>query len=137
MTALADALLAELTDDQLAVLAERLRPFLRDDQAASADTLLSPAAAAATLGVHAKTLTRAARDGRVPGARRVGHGWRFDPALLELLPVTPERIAPSPPRERRRGAAPPSVGSSAVAAIRSGGTTAAGTRRPSTPETTA
>lgn len=119
MTALLDLMLAEATDEQLAALAVRLRPHLRDAEAdARGEALLSPADAATRLGVHAKTLTRAARDGRVPGARRVGHGWRFDPATLDLLPVTHE-VGPPPPSSRTRRSAPRKRGTSAaVDAIR-------------------
>ena len=96
----ADALIADLTDGQLAQLAERLRPFLADREP---DALLTPAEAAARLGVHAKTLTRAAKDGRVPGARRVGTGWRFDPATLDLHPVAAPPSVGTAPASRRAG----------------------------------
>jgi excisionase family DNA binding protein len=59
------------------------------------DRLLSPAEAAARLGVHPKTLTRAAAAGRVAGARRVGRHWRFDPAELALEPVHHASAAPA------------------------------------------
>ena len=52
----------------------------------SEDRLLSPREAAKRLGIHPKTLTRAAAAGRVAGARRVGRHWRFDPAELILAP---------------------------------------------------
>jgi excisionase family DNA binding protein len=113
LSALAAAVLADLTDEQLSVLAARLRPHL-DDQGA-ANRLLSPAQAAARLGIHLKTLTRAARQGRVPGARRVGRCWRFDASQLDLEPVTrAPSIAPPPARQRRRAHGT----SSAVDAIR-------------------
>jgi excisionase family DNA binding protein len=106
----ADAIVAELDDAQLARLAERLRPFLAEQ---GDDRLLTPAAAAARLGLHVKTLTRAARAGRVPGARRVGARWRFDAAALELLPPAGHHVeVPSPARTPRRT-------SSTAAAIRS------------------
>jgi excisionase family DNA binding protein len=114
LSQLAGAVLSDLTDEQLSVLARRLRPHL-DDQAASS-RLLSPAEAAARLGIH-KTLTRAARQGRVPGARRVGRVWRFDASQLDLEPVArASTLAPPPVRSRR-----PAHGTSfAVDAIRSG-----------------
>jgi hypothetical protein len=115
----ADALLAEFTDEQLRALAQRLIPLLRD---ANIDVLLSTAEAAARLGVHPKTLTRGARESRVPGARRVGHGWRFDPARLDLLPVSTSRVRPttgSPARPRRT--CRNDASSTAVAAIRGAG----------------
>jgi excisionase family DNA binding protein len=99
------------------VLAARLRPHLHAEREA-AGRLLSPGEAAARLGIHVKTLTRAAREGRVPGARRVGRVWRFDPSQLNLKPIarTPT-IAPSPRRPRRRAHG---RASSAVEAIRAG-----------------
>lgn len=116
LSAFAAAVLADLTDEQLSVLAARLRPHLHADQAATG-RLLSPAEAAARLGIHPKTLTRAARQGRVPGARRVGRCWRFDASQLALEPVAPaSSIAPSPARPRRRAHG----ASSAVDAIRTG-----------------
>ena len=97
MTPLAQALLAELTDEDLRVLAERLRPLLERQD----DELLTPAVAAARLHIHPKTLIRAAADGRVPGAERVGRAWRFRSDQLTLL--SPAGITPAPaPRARRR-----------------------------------
>jgi excisionase family DNA binding protein len=117
LSQLAGAVLSDLTDEQLRVLARRLRPHL-DNQTATG-RLLSPAEAAARLGIHAKTLTRAAREGRVPGARRVGRVWRFDASKLDLDPVArTSTLAPSPARSRRRA----HVTSSAVDAIRTGRT---------------
>jgi excisionase family DNA binding protein len=115
-------LLDGLTDEQLDVLAARLAPRLRAEREL-AGRLLSPAEAAARLGIHPKTLTRAAREGRVPGARRVGRGWRFDPSLLDLLPVARPSVRPSPPRREVRHTR---SSSAAVEAIRTGG---ANTRR--------
>ena len=83
MSALTTALLAELDEQALASLAERLRPYL--DRPPTAE-LLSPAAAAAALGIHPKTLVRAAAVGRVPGAVRVGRAWRFQREGLALEP---------------------------------------------------
>lgn len=76
---------------------------------ASDERLLSPREAAGRLGVHPKTLTRAAAAGRVAGARRVGRHWRFDPVELALAP--PRSDAAQAPavlarlRSRARGAA--------------------------------
>jgi excisionase family DNA binding protein len=69
------------------------------DERKSGDRLLSPHEAAEHLGVHPKTLTRAAAAGRVAGARRVGRHWRFDPAELAL---EPPRGAPPAPRPLAR-----------------------------------
>jgi len=115
LSQLAGAVLTDLTDEQLRVLARRLRPHL-DDQTATG-RLLSPAEAAARLGIHVKTLTRAARQGRVPGARRVGRVWRFDASQLDLQPAArASTLAPPPARARRRAHGT----SSAVDAIRTG-----------------
>lgn len=120
VSAIAGALLAGLTDEQLVALAKRLQPHLRDD-GEQGGKLLTPADAAERLGVHAKTLTRAAREGRVPGARRVGRAWRFDASQLDLLPVSRASIRPSPTR-RPRAHAGARTSSPAVEAIRTGGT---------------
>jgi excisionase family DNA binding protein len=101
VSAVARALIEEFTPEQLAELAERLRPYLRDGEA-----LLTPQEAAQRLGVHPKTITRAAAAGRVPGAVRVGRTWRF--RADELALESPENVtpAPAPLRPKRvRGAA--------------------------------
>lgn len=110
------AVLELLDDDVLALLADRLRPHLEAEPTA----LLTPAQAAAQLGVHPKTLTRAALAGRVPGARRVGRGWRFEPSTLALTPVARLSASSTP---RRRPAARSER--SSVAAIRRGARSAA------------
>jgi excisionase family DNA binding protein len=117
VSAIAGALLAELSDEQILALAQRLQPHLQEDRE-RAGRLLSPTDAAARLGVHAKTLTRAAREGRVPGARRVGRAWRFDPSRLDLQPVAHTPTRPPPPRRPTR---PAPSNSTAVDAIRTGG----------------
>lgn len=66
----------------------------------SDDRLLTPREAAERLGVHPKTLTRAAAAGRVAGARRVGRHWRFDPTELALEP--PRSACPQAPAVRAR-----------------------------------
>jgi len=115
LSQLAAAVLSDLTDEQLHALAERLRPHLDDETATG--RLLSPAQAAKRLGIHVKTLTRAARQGRVPGARRVGRVWRFDAAQLDLEPVKRASTLTSPPARPRRRA---HGASAAVDAIRTG-----------------
>jgi len=115
LSQLAAAVLSDLTDEQLHALAERLRPHL--DEQAPGGRLLSPVEAAARLGIHAKTLTRAARQGRVPGARRVGRVWRFEASLLDLEPVKRASTLASPPSRPRRRA---HGASAAVDAIRGG-----------------
>lgn len=84
MSALAEAVLDAFDDRALAQLADRLRPYLAGPDS---HALLTASAAAERLGLHPKTLVRAAGAGRVPGARRVGSGWRFDPETLDVLPV--------------------------------------------------
>ena len=84
MSALAEAVLDAFDDRALAQLADRLRPYLAGPDS---HALLTPAAAAERLGLHPKTLVRAAGAGRVPGARRIGSGWRFDPETLDVLPM--------------------------------------------------
>jgi len=86
----------------LAILDElRANPGARQElrvllgERTSEDRLLSPREAAKRLGIHPKTLTRAAAAGRVAGARRVGRHWRFDPAELILAP--PHRPPGQPP----------------------------------------
>ncbi|MGN6870277.1 MAG: helix-turn-helix domain-containing protein [Solirubrobacteraceae bacterium] len=113
----AGQLFRELDENERREVAEMLRPYL--DQTAD-DRLLTPSEAAARLSVHRKTLVRAAAAGRVPGAQRVGKGWRFDPRVLALEP--PAGIRPAPATSRRR---PSSNGSGGVAAaIKTGGTRA-------------
>jgi excisionase family DNA binding protein len=109
MTSIAAALLAELDDSALAELADRLRPYL--DRKAG-DNLLTPAQAASRLGVHTKTITRAAAAGRIPGAIRVGRAWRFRPDGLSLTP--PTGVPPAPEKPAR----PRPVAGGAVDAIR-------------------
>jgi excisionase family DNA binding protein len=108
---IATALLAELGDEDLAVLADRLRPFL---DRVKTDRLLSPAEAGKRLGIHPKTLTRAAAAGRVPKAVRVGRAWRFQPDGLTLDPPATMRQQPLVQATRPRSTA----ASSAADAIR-------------------
>jgi len=76
------AIAAELRADPAA--REQFRELLAAPEAHRA--LLTPADAAERIGVHPKTLTRAAAAGRVTGATRVGRHWRFDPVSLSLQP---------------------------------------------------
>jgi excisionase family DNA binding protein len=103
----------ELTEKDIATLAERLRPHLQSDGKQSDERLLTPSEAAERLGVHPKTLTRAAKQGRVDGAERAGRSWRFNGAELRLRPPENVHVTPPPPRSRQR----PAV-STAAAAIR-------------------
>jgi len=83
MSALVAAILDELRADKDA--RRELRELL-GERDPGGHRLLSPTEAATRLGVHPKTLTRAAAAGRVTGARRVGRHWRFDPEALALQP---------------------------------------------------
>jgi excisionase family DNA binding protein len=83
MSALVAAILDELRADKDA--RRELRELLGEREPGG-HRLLSPIEAATRLGVHPKTLTRAAAAGRVAGARRVGRHWRFDPEALALHP---------------------------------------------------
>jgi excisionase family DNA binding protein len=92
------------------VSAARLSELIHDGQADP--VLLTTERAAARLSVHPKTLSRAAREGRVPGAERAGRSWRFDPSLLAIVPVTrttPRSSARRRPRHADSSAQPTSV----------------------------
>jgi len=85
---------------------QELRTLLNERK--SDDRLLSPNEAAEHLGIHPKTLTRAAAAGRVAGARRVGRHWRFDAAELALEAPRGASTAPRAlvrVRSRARGGA--------------------------------
>lgn len=115
MSGILTAVLADADSDELRALAEQLAPYLeqRDDELLDADT------AAARLGVHPKTLTRAAKAGRVAGAIRVGARWRFGASELELQPVRTPASTPAPPARPRPG----STQATTATAIRGGQTT--------------
>lgn len=100
------ALLADLDDEGLAELAERLAPFLADRAPAAADELLPLAEAARRLSVHPKTAGRWARTGRLPGAVQIGKGWRIPVAALERLGEPPEPAPRPAGRPTRRAARP-------------------------------
>lgn len=100
---LVEALLLELDDDALCLLAERLAPHLAEHLVDS-DRLLTPCEAARKLGIHTKTLTRAAAAGRVAGAVRVGRGWRFHADELRLAPPAESAITPTKPARPRSAA---------------------------------
>ncbi len=100
---LASVIVAALDDDTLALLAQRLRPFL--DAGRSNGGLLTAAQVAARLALHPKTVVRMARDGRLP-AVKVGAGWRFDPDRLAVEPSTAcgrALAAPTRPSKRSPG----------------------------------
>jgi excisionase family DNA binding protein len=95
-------LLDSLDDDALAALAARLGPHLAGDQG---EGLLSTKEAADRLNLHERTVVRMAREGRIPGAVKVGRGWRFPPDLMAPLPLEQQASAAagdSPPRRSRK-----------------------------------
>ena len=92
--------MAEMTAEQAVEFARLLAPFLSNG-AGKTPPLISAAQAGHRLGIHPRTLTRAAAAGRVPGAVRVGRSWRFRPDELEVAPPARSRPAPPPPPRRR------------------------------------
>jgi hypothetical protein len=107
-TSMLDALAAEAERDPAA--AARFRAALKLDPTEGKERppRLLADEAAARLHISRTTLVRAARDGRVTGAIRVGRSWQFDPKTLALAPpesTKPSRIIPSRPRTSRSGAA--------------------------------
>jgi excisionase family DNA binding protein len=96
-------LLATLLNDagepELRTLAERLRPYLSDD-----DRLLSATEAGARLGLHPETVVRFAREGRIPGAIKIGREWRMPPhaSVLAAGTASPPRVPTAPAARRRR-----------------------------------
>lgn len=67
-----------MSDNQTS-LAPQFEPLLDDQQAA------------ALLGIHAKTLQRLARTGRIP-AHRVGRFWRYRVSELDLWLRSPSSV---------------------------------------------
>jgi excisionase family DNA binding protein len=66
MSALARALLDDLTPDDLAALAEKLRPFLEPAQPPAVDGWLTTRDAAAYLGVSVNAMHKRTADRRIP-----------------------------------------------------------------------
>jgi excisionase family DNA binding protein len=106
------ALLDELDDDGLRELAGRLRPYLHDDPG----RLLDARKAAELLGLHADTVVRMARAGRIR-AVKAGREWRFRADQLDIRPRRGKLPPAPPPAAPRRARAP---GGAAAAAIRGG-----------------
>lgn len=107
----ASVLVDSLDDDALAQLAERLAPLIaqRIDPAA-AGRLLNCREVGEMLGLHERTVSRMASEGRLKG-EKVGRGWRFDPTRLTVM-RREQRDLGAPPARRRR------AGTSVAAAIR-------------------
>ena len=116
-TPLLAAILAELDAADEAVkreLAEQLRPYLADD----AERLMDVGEKAAQLHLNRDVLARMARDGRIPGAVKVGRRWLFPAIATEILPVDnlgSRRVWSLKPERLRRS---PTAPRSSVAAIR-------------------
>jgi excisionase family DNA binding protein len=68
--------LADLTDAELAALADRLAPLIAE-RLASPPGLLTPQEAARRTGVHVETIRRAVRKRELP-ASRIGRAVRID-----------------------------------------------------------
>jgi excisionase family DNA binding protein len=112
---LAAALLNSLDNEALAALAERLRPHLAEPD--SDGRLLDPREAAVRLGLHERTVARMAREGRIPGAVKVGRAWRFPADRL----VTRPPLRPVDGRSQRGAPARGEPGRASVRAIRGTG----------------
>lgn len=83
---LAEGLPDALDDEMAARLAARVRPFLSasaDDGEAPSDRLLTVAEAASRAHVHAETIRRAVREGRLAIAGRVGRSARIRAAEVD------------------------------------------------------
>ena len=113
---LAAALLDSLDNEALAALAERLRPHLAES-GPDGGRLLDPREAAARLGLHERTVARMAREGRIPGAVKVGRAWRFPADRL----VTRPPLRPVDARSQRGAPARGEPGRASVRAIRGTG----------------
>ena len=85
--AVAHGLPEALDDESAAKLAARIRPFFQgsaaDDDRRSNECLLTVAEAASRAHVHAETVRRAIRDGRLPIAGRVGRSARINAVDLD------------------------------------------------------
>jgi excisionase family DNA binding protein len=84
VSSVARALLAELGPEELAELAERLRPYLPAQDGAAEDGWLDTKAAAAYLGISTHALHRLTAERRVPFAQdRPGARCYFRPSDLD------------------------------------------------------
>ncbi len=72
--------------------------------------LLDAETKARELGLNPQTLTRMAKDDRIPGARKVGRAWRFPAGELHIRPAG-DRVL-EPPAARVGG--PGEVAASAI-----------------------
>jgi excisionase family DNA binding protein len=103
---LARALLHDLDDETLAVLAARLRPHLVG-QPCGPGSLLTVDEAAQAAGVSGRTVRRALLAGLLEGEQAAGR-WRVTPAALERWRAAgaPARSTPRPVSGRRHPRSP-------------------------------
>lgn len=107
------AFIESLDDDALARLAERLAPLIADRlDPSSSGRLLTAKEVGERLGLHERTVSRMAAEGRLEG-RKVGRGWRFDPDHLDVARRARRDLGSA--SSRRRGT---DRGGSVAAAIR-------------------
>lgn len=83
------ALVEHLDEVTLELLAARLRPLLREP---SSVQLLDPKEAGSRLGFSERTIAKMAREGRLPGAIKVGRSWRIPEDQLRPKPVRADSI---------------------------------------------
>lgn len=89
--------------EALAEVRPLLTLILGAGQEPSGVPLQSTTAAAARLGVHRRTVERMARDGRLPGAVKVGSAWRVPASALPARPEpAPDAVPPAGRSSRRR-----------------------------------
>jgi excisionase family DNA binding protein len=70
------------------------------DDVRAPERLLTTREAAKAMGLHPRTVTQLARDGRIEGAKLVGTRWRFPPDVVSR-PV-PGRLIPQSKPARSR-----------------------------------
>jgi excisionase family DNA binding protein len=118
-----EGLLALAEDPKaLAEVRPALRLILGIDDPQGDAPLQTTAAAAARLGVHHRTVERMARDGRLPGAVKVGSAWRIPAdalpnAVLQAVDDLPVAAAPERGSRRGRSAPAPRTDGSAESAM--------------------
>lgn len=95
------AFLDSLDDETLAAVAERLRPHLAEGR--DREGLISSRQAAQALGLSERSVVRMARDGRIPGAVKVGRRWRFPAGPLVVHAPRGQSPALSPRPTRASG----------------------------------
>lgn len=97
------AFLDSLDDETLAAVADRLRPHLTNGH--EPEELISSRQAAQALGLNERSVVRMAREGRIPGAVKIGRRWRFPCGPLVVQPTDQPGVALSPPAPMRASSA--------------------------------